>query len=276
MAKVTKLSPFICLDNLDMQERVHYTRLDAATKTFHGTWGYIHDLESLLLDKLDTAACSAERIRELFKADAEKVVEPAEFHPTKSQQKHWKRVLKGQPAQVLFRYVKNPTRVNKSRFLNLPAIDQIKCQKPSIYMLKLMDSSDNGSAGVGQLLQELMYQTGLTAKQIAQRLQVLEGDLGTCLNLDGLQKLRDPTNIIEESLYNYLLIPGAGHTLWNIAQALLLHHWGDPSDREDMGVWRMVVALGGKKEAPTAKKDFTSMLRWIEKVHEASILHCIL
>lgn len=162
-----------------------------------------------------------------------------------------------------------------SKLFHLPAIDQIKCVKPDILMFKMMDSTDNGTEGVGRLIQEVIYQTGLKPEDFADRSQILEGDLGTLLNFRGLLNQRDPTHLAHEALRNLFLMPGAGHTLWNIAQAILLHHWGDPSDINDFGAWQTVVALGGKKEPPTAKQDFTSMLGWIEKIHEATIAYML-
>lgn len=62
MGKVGVISPFIVIDNLDMQERVHYARLDASTHMYHGTWGYIHELALELTAGLDLDAFSLERI----------------------------------------------------------------------------------------------------------------------------------------------------------------------------------------------------------------------
>lgn len=143
-------------------------------------------------------------------------------------------------------------------------------------MLKLMDSSNNSSDGVASLYLELIQQSGLTTKAFAQRLQIIEGDLGTCLNFAGLYNQRTPSSHADESLQHLLMIPGAGHTMWNICHQIFLYHWGDPSSWNDLGAWQSVVALGGEKDRPTLKKDFTEMLWSVERVHEARICHCVL
>lgn len=170
----------------------------------------------------------------------------------------------------------NPDKFKELYVLKLPLVDQIKAEKPDIDMLKLMDSSDNGSDGISSLYDELVKQTGLPPEEFSTRLQMIEGDLRTCLNFSGLESQRVPSKFSVEALGHLIMIPGAGHTLWNISQAILLYHWGNPDDKKDLGAWRTVVALGGQKDRPTAKKDFTSMIRKIEQAHEATLTACIL
>lgn len=275
-SKKTKLAPTICLDNIDMQERVHNVRMDTRTKMYHGSWAYVHQLDDALLADVDPKAFKLDSFSSHLQPDPEKPFDPSDFFPNKTAQELWVLTVRAQIAKVAIRHVKYPRLAKKSRLFKLPPLDQIKCERPDIYMMKMMDSPDNGSEGVGRLLQELIHQTGLTPTEFARRLQIFEGDLGTCLNFRGLFNQRNPTHVLDESLLNLLLIPGAGHTLWNIAHALLLHHWGDPSDINNFGAWQTVVALGGRKEKPVAKKDFTTMLGWIEKIHEATITHVLL
>ena len=47
------LGPFICLDNLDMQEKVHMVSVGQQNTMFHGTWGYVQLPAKSLLDTLD-------------------------------------------------------------------------------------------------------------------------------------------------------------------------------------------------------------------------------
>ena len=47
------LGPFICLDNSDMQEKVHMVSVGQHNTMFHGTWGYVQLPAKSLLDTLD-------------------------------------------------------------------------------------------------------------------------------------------------------------------------------------------------------------------------------
>lgn len=64
----------------------------------------------------------------------------------------------------------------------------------------MMDLTDNGSDGVGQLWQEVIGQSGLTKEEFPNQTQILEGDLGTCLNFDGLRNQREATKLADENL----------------------------------------------------------------------------
>lgn len=86
----------------------------------------------------------------------------------------------------------NPDKFKELYVLKLPLVDQIKAEKPDIDMLKLMDSSDNGSDGISSLYDELVKQTGLPPEEFSTRLQMIEGDLGTCLNFSGLESQHVP------------------------------------------------------------------------------------
>jgi hypothetical protein len=143
-------------------------------------------------------------------------------------------------------------------------------------MLKLMVASDNSAAGVGEVFTGLLQQTGLTAEQFHSRLQLIEGDLGSCLLFESLQNQRVPARRHATALDNVLAIPGAAHTLWNMAQAIFLAHWGNEKHARDTGAWRSLHGLGIPADKPVTKKDFNLMLSHIEKVHEATLLYCAL
>lgn len=241
-----------------------------------GLWGYIHRMRPELLKDLDAATFDKNEICELLMRTETKQVDLNGLMPTEEEYDHWILTLKNQIATVLLQHVKHQHKVTKTSSLNLPPVNQIKCEIPDLFILKMMDSTDNRSEGVGKLLQEVIHQSGLDKESFLNHIQIPKGDLGTCLNFDSLRKQRDPTNLSHKNLKKILLIPGAGHTLWNVAQAILLRHCVDPSYIDDFGAWQTVVALGGSKDAPTAKKDFTSMLRWIETIHEAILTHALL
>jgi hypothetical protein len=76
-------------------------------------------------------------------------------------------------------------------------------------------------------------------------------------------------------LNNIIFQLGGAHTLWNIAQAILTEHLGDPSNENNLVVWQYLEALGIPHEKVIQKKDFTLMLQQIEQVQKATLLHCI-
>lgn len=80
------------------------------------------------------------------------------------------------------------------------------------------------------------------------------------LNFNRLCQQREPSKVSRGNLESILLIPGAGHTLCKISQAVPIHHWGDSTNMNDFDAWQTITSLGDKKDAPTEKKYFTSML----------------
>ena len=47
------ISPMICFDNLDFQEKVHMKTIGHSNHMFHGTWGYFHSIPPVLWSKLN-------------------------------------------------------------------------------------------------------------------------------------------------------------------------------------------------------------------------------
>ena len=80
--------------------------------------------------------------------------------------------------------------INKDKSIQIdlkpPPIEVLAAQKPDISMLKLMIASDNSLEGVAEVYEGLVQQSGLTAAKFALKFMVLEGNLGTCLNLNSL------------------------------------------------------------------------------------------
>lgn len=46
--KTKTIQPLWCVDNIDFEARVHNKRVEASTRMFHGTWGYIHTVRICL------------------------------------------------------------------------------------------------------------------------------------------------------------------------------------------------------------------------------------
>ena len=143
-------------------------------------------------------------------------------------------------------------------------------------MLKLMLASDNSAQGVGEVFTGLIQQSGLTADEFHSRVQIMEGDLGSCNIFNTLRSQRTPGRTLKASLHNILSIPGATHILWNIAQAMFLFHWGNEKHGRDTGAWRTLHVLGIPADKPVTKKDFNLMLSHIERIHEVTLLFCCL
>jgi hypothetical protein len=144
-------------------------------------------------------------------------------------------------------------------------------------MLKLMMASDNLSEGIGDVLLGLIdQQSGMNAKNFLTQLQVLKGDLGTCMNILSLCKLQIPAGYSMTSLAHILSIPGGAHTMWNFARPVFLHHWGDQTNQKDTGAWQMLKALEILANKPVTKQDFTLMITNMEKIHEVDLRYCIL
>jgi hypothetical protein len=63
--------------------------------------------------------------------------------------------------------------------LDPPVIEQISHKAPEIHMLRLMEESDNSAVGIGQVMEALQRQSGLEPEEFFNRLQLVDGDLGT-------------------------------------------------------------------------------------------------
>ncbi|OAV92132.1 hypothetical protein PTTG_09097, partial [Puccinia triticina 1-1 BBBD Race 1] len=139
-----------------------------------------------------------------------------------------------------------------------------------------MLASDNSALGVGEVFTGVIQQSGLTPEEFHSRLQIIEGDLGSCNIFDSLRRQRTPAAGNHNNLDNVLPIPGAAHTLWNLSQAIFLGHWRNEKYARDTGAWRTLHALGIPTKKPVTKKDFNLMLSHVEKIHEATLLYCVL
>ncbi|POW02062.1 hypothetical protein PSTT_12058 [Puccinia striiformis] len=186
----TIIAPPICIDNLDMEQRIHQPSVGRQTQMFHGTWGYVHVPSKSLMDTLNPAELTLEAYHESLKKAASITIEPHEdFLPSDSSGEEYALVMKSQIAQVMFDYVARPTERKNMLPLHPPAVKQITAKVPEIHMLKLMDESDNSAEGIGQVMEALQRQSGLNEDEFFGRLQLVDGDLGTnqiCWNFAAL------------------------------------------------------------------------------------------
>ncbi|KAA1075907.1 hypothetical protein PGTUg99_027181 [Puccinia graminis f. sp. tritici] len=178
MAIINRLAPPLCIDNLDMEERVHLATVGTQNRMFHGTWGYIHVPSKGLFDSLDASQLTLEAYHDSLRPVAELVIDPTMFLPTDSDDNYeW--VWKSQLAKVMLKYVAIPATRTGRLSLEPPIVEQVSCEAPEIHMLRLMDESDNSAEGIGQVMEALQRQSGLEPEEFFGRLQLIDGDLGT-------------------------------------------------------------------------------------------------
>ncbi|KAA1083311.1 hypothetical protein PGTUg99_026618 [Puccinia graminis f. sp. tritici] len=227
---------------------------------FHGTWGYIHSPPPSILPLLNTAELTTEALNKALHIASKQDILLKSFAPTQESTNCFAKVLKSQITRVILRYVAVPVGEQSTLHCNPPSVRPIAAELPNVAMLKLMVASDNPAQGVGEVFTGIIQQSGLTPQEFHSRVQIIESDLGTCNIFDTLRNQRTPGHTHKASLDNVLPIPGVAHTLWNIAQALFLYHWGDEKHSQDTGAWRTLHALGIQADKPTTKKDFNLML----------------
>ncbi|KAH9460145.1 hypothetical protein Pst134EA_007209 [Puccinia striiformis f. sp. tritici] len=215
--KECPIGPSICINNLDIEERVHTQSVGNQTMMFHGTRGYIHKPNPNLLKTLDYSQLTLKAYYKALAQIPSLQITPSMFFQTDKEDEHFEAVLKSQISRVMRRYVGKPMDNKNTIPSEPPIIEQIDCTTPHIQVLKLMDASDNSAKGVGQVLVSIISQTGLTPEEFCPCIQVMDGDLGTCQNLNSLRALQTPCSYAEHALLNITMELGLSHTLWNIS-----------------------------------------------------------
>ncbi|POV98057.1 hypothetical protein PSHT_14242 [Puccinia striiformis] len=76
--------PFICIDNLDMEERVHLVSVGHRTMMFHGTWGYIHTPPKALLESLDLSEITLQSYNQALQTVRTMNITPRDFLPDRA------------------------------------------------------------------------------------------------------------------------------------------------------------------------------------------------
>jgi hypothetical protein len=275
LARSPNVGPFICLDNLDIEERVHMGSVGHRTMMFHGTWGYVHLPSKSLLETLEESQLNMAAYQDAIKNVPTMSINPKLFMQTTEAEDHYYHVWTSQIATVMKEYIGHPSKTDGAISTKPPVLEQISCEVPTVFMLKLMEESDNSAEGIGQVLESVQRQSGLTATEFSSRLQPMDGDLATIQNFNSIRDIRYPSSYPEHSLNNIIFQLGGSHTIWNIAQAILMSHFGDTSSENNLGVWQYLEAIGIPHEQVIQKKDFTLMLQQMELVHHATLFHCL-
>ncbi|EFP85455.2 uncharacterized protein PGTG_11811 [Puccinia graminis f. sp. tritici CRL 75-36-700-3] len=269
------IAPTMCIDNIDIEQRIHQQAIGNQTKTFRGTWGYIHLPDRKLLENLDASELDLTTFKSALNKVDSIVIEPHMFLPTPNEEQHEVKVWKSQIAWVLQKYIALPADKASAMSTDPPVIEQISHEAPNLLMMKLMEASDNSAEGVGQVFQSLINQSGLDVEEFFTRLQPMDGDLATVQNFNCLRSQRGPSKGPHNALDNIFFQLGASHTLWNVGSTIFSHHFGDASDSTNCGAWQHLEALGFPSEKAIQKKDFTLMINQIERVFEANIYYCL-
>ncbi|PLW46263.1 hypothetical protein PCASD_03796 [Puccinia coronata f. sp. avenae] len=269
------IAPSICIDNIDMEEKVRNISVGHRAFTFRGTWGYVHSPDAELIASLDQSELTLESYHNAIQQVKSMTIEPRMFLPSREEDQTIRAVWLSQIAKVLHQYFADPKDLKNAISPTPPVVEQISPRKPNIHMLRLMDASDNSAEGVGQVFHHLLLQSGLSVDEFFGRLQPMDGDLGTVQNFNSLRSQRAPSAYPEDQLDNILFQLGASHTLWNVASTLFTHHFGNPLDSTDCGAWQYLQALGFPPEKAIQKKDFTLMVNQMEKVFESTIYYCL-
>ncbi|EFP86716.1 uncharacterized protein PGTG_13098 [Puccinia graminis f. sp. tritici CRL 75-36-700-3] len=269
------MAPSICIDNIDMVEKVHALSVGNRTHTFRGTWGYIHMPDQKLLKSLCSEELTLPAYYEAIRLADGLAIEPEYFLPSTNDNLIEERVWKSQIALVMKKYVAVPVDHKSAVPSAPPVVDQISHEKPVIHMLKLMEALDNCAEGVGQVFQSIIKQTGISEDKFFGRLQPMDGDLGTVQNFNCLRAQRMPNPFPQECMNNCVFQLGAAHTLWNVASTIFTHHFGNSSDSSDCGAWQFLEALGFPADKAIQKKDFTLMINQMERVLEGLLFYCL-
>ncbi|EGF98412.1 uncharacterized protein MELLADRAFT_113549 [Melampsora larici-populina 98AG31] len=108
MAEKYNLYPFMTLDNIDIQARIHNTRIESTTKMFHGSYGYLHFLPGHLTKDIDPNEATVENLLKCVEKSQSEPFEPSSMLPDQKDDAHWTLVLKSQLAEALVEYEVTP------------------------------------------------------------------------------------------------------------------------------------------------------------------------
>ncbi|OAV95874.1 hypothetical protein PTTG_26544, partial [Puccinia triticina 1-1 BBBD Race 1] len=129
------LGPSLCIDNVDMEQRVHTHSIGHRSMMFHGTWGYIHHPPPSLLASVDHTKFTLDSYYTALSHLPDFEIQPSLFLPTYEENIHFEEVLKSQIAQVMYHYIAQPLDPKLAISRKPPPIDPIDCSPPKIQML---------------------------------------------------------------------------------------------------------------------------------------------
>jgi len=145
------IAPTMCIDNIDIEQRVHQSYVGNRSHTFRGTWGYVHMPNQNLLASLDSAELSLDAFRQALQKVSSLQLNMKMFFPTPTKEVVIMKIWKAQIGKVLNDYLAIPIDKLSSISTKPLIVDQISHKAPELYILKLMDVSDNSAEGIGQV-----------------------------------------------------------------------------------------------------------------------------
>lgn len=275
------IQPILVYDNIDMHIKVHNTRMEAQSQLFHGTWGFFKEIPRSLTDGVDPTQVNLQAFRAAMAAAENKPVNPSDFVPTPREIEHWKAVIFAQLAKAMYDYREHLPGVNEKTRLAViskkpPPIDPIEMHQPNIHFLRMMDAPDNSAAGVSQVLDAAIQQTGQQPLPCSSKLLVAAGDVGSNELMETLRGRRYPSQTSQQAIDWILTIFGAAHTTWNMDKSIWYLHYGKVNDAQNHGGWQSLEHLGGNTRKPLASQDFNGMMRQTHQVHYASLVHLLM
>lgn len=272
-----KIRPLWCLDNLDIEARVHDKRVEANSKVFHGTWGYLHEVPEHLTEDLTPEDLDLNVFSEAFERSKVQKIDMRLLIPTMAEELHFELAQKSQIATALVEHCLEGnsqaiTYCKRNLPLCPPEVDPIQMYDPKITMFKLMSASDNSSTGIGQLIEQVLSQLGVDSSDFGKWFQIVEGDMGTNMNFEGATRKRYPAGHAEEGLQNLSFGLAGAHTMWNFESAIVSAYAGDINDSEDPGIARCAAPLGIKPEKLVDKSDYGLLMQTVKKIQLASFV----
>lgn len=272
-----KLLPLLCYDNIDIQLKIHNTRIETSSRMFHGTWGFFMVIRSCLLARCPKDAFSLATFLKAMESADRNPVNLSLFAPTPAKMEAWVKVVKAQLASVLKEYISHMPGGLESKDLPAlqtkpPPVDPIAMYKPNIHFLKMMDAPDSSADGVSRVLDLISGQMGMAPDRLAENLLIAAGDVGSNQLVESLRVKRFPPIDTVEGYQYILSIFGGAHTTWNFTKALWILHWGNSAKEHDTGVWRTAFSLGLEYKKPAAAQDFNTIMRSCQMVHKANLV----
>ncbi|KAH9810542.1 hypothetical protein DFH28DRAFT_1131935 [Melampsora americana] len=275
-----KLMPFLCYDNVDINLKIHNTRVEKNSRLFHGTWGFFNVIHPSLLTGVPQEALGLSAFRDAMATAARKPVCLSLFAPGPEESKHWRLTVKAQLAKSLKDYIEHlPGGRDVKRVVPLPLkpppIDPLEWRPSNIHFLRMMDAPDSSAEGVSRVLDQIMSQIGMDSDTYSKYLLIAGGDVGSNQLVESLRGKRFPSIDAMEGYDWVLSVFGGAHTTWNFTKSLWAHHWGNPDQGEDTGVWRSAFSLGLEYKKHPSAQDFNTIMRSCHIVHKANMVYIL-
>lgn len=272
-----KIRPIWCVDNIDIEARIHDKKVEANSRVFHGTWGYLHEVPDHLIQDMTAEDLDLKIFLEAMERSKVEPVNLTSLLPTMKEEEHFELVQKAQISKAFLKHCLDKGSKEEIYSKGVlptspPKVDPIQMYDPKIIMFKMMSASDNSSTGIGQLIEQILKQLDVEPMAFGKWMQLVEGDMGTNMNFEGAARKRYPPGHSEEGLQNISLGLAGSHTMWNITSSIVNHYAGDKDDSDDTGVRRCASALIIDPNHLVDKADFGLMMQAVHRIQTASFV----